>query len=58
MARTLDPFDPRPHWGKIHYMDRQRLQAAFPEYDRFLRILKNLDPSDALLGSHMNPAFG
>lgn len=58
VARTLDPFDPRPHWGKIHYMDRQRLQAAFPEYDRFLRIRKNLDPSDAFLGSHMNPAFG
>jgi hypothetical protein len=58
VARTLDPFDPRPHWGKIHYMDRQRLQAAFPEYDRFLSIRKHLDPSGAFLGPYLSPAFG
>lgn len=57
VARTLDPFDPRPHWGKIHYMGRQRLQAAFPEYDRFAGIRKRLDPSGAFLGPHMSPAF-
>ena len=58
VARTLDPFDPRPHWGKIHYMDRERLQAAFPEYDRFLAIRKRLDPSGAFLGPHLSQAFG
>lgn len=58
VATTLDPFDPRPHWGKIHYMDRQRLQAAFPEYDRFLGIRERLDPSGTFLGPHLSPAFG
>ena len=38
----MDPFDPRPGWGKIHDMDRGRLQAAFPGYDRFLRIRRHL----------------
>jgi len=58
VARTLDPFGPRPHWGKIHYMDRQGLQAAFPGYDRFLGIRKKLDPSGAFLGLHLSTAFG
>jgi len=58
VARTLDPFDPRPHWGKIHYMDKQRLQAAFPEYGRFESIRKRLDPSGAFLGPYLSPLFG
>jgi FAD/FMN-containing dehydrogenase len=57
VAKTLDPFDPRPHWGKIHYMDRQRLQAAFPEYDRFRAVRERLDPSGVLLGPHLSPLF-
>jgi FAD/FMN-containing dehydrogenase len=58
VARTLDPFDPRPHWGKIHYMDKQRLQEAFPEYGRFESIRKRLDPSGAFLGPYLSPLFG
>ena len=58
VATTLDPYDSRPHWGKIHYMDRQRLQAAFPQYDRFTGIRERLDPSGTFLGPHLNPAFG
>jgi FAD/FMN-containing dehydrogenase len=58
VATTLDPYDSRPHWGKIHYMDRQRLQAAFPQYDRFTGIRERLDPSGTFLGPHLSPAFG
>ena len=58
VARTLDPFDPRPHWGKIHYMDKQLLQAAFPEYGRFESIRKRLDPSGAFLGPYLSSLFG
>ena len=57
VAKTLDPFDPRPHWGKIYYTDRQRLQAAFPEYDRFVGIRRRLDPDGVFLGSYLGPAF-
>lgn len=58
VGRTLDPFHPRPHWGKIHHMDKQRLQAAFPEYDRFESIRERLDPSGAFLGPYLSPLFG
>jgi FAD-linked oxidoreductase len=58
VARVLDPFDPRPHWGKIHYMDRPRLERAFPEYGQFLSIRERLDPSGTFLGPQLGPLFG
>lgn len=58
VAATLDPFDPRPHWGKIHYMDQERLRAAFPEYGRFLAVRERLDPGGVFLGTHLGAAFG
>ena len=58
VARTLDPFDPRPHWGKIYHMDKQRLQAAFPEYGRFKSIRERLDPAGAFLSPYLSPFFG
>jgi hypothetical protein len=39
-------------------MDRQRLQQAFPQYDRFTGIRKHLDPAGTFLGPHLSPAFG
>jgi hypothetical protein len=39
-------------------MDKQRLQAAFPEYGRFESIRERLDPSGAFLGSYLSPFFG
>jgi hypothetical protein len=39
-------------------MDSQRLQAAFPGYDRFLGIRKEPDPSGTFLSPHPSPAFG
>jgi hypothetical protein len=58
VATTLDPFDPRPHWGKLYYLDRERVQQAFPQYDRFIGIREHLDPSGAFLGPHLSPIFG
>jgi hypothetical protein len=58
VARTLEPFDPRPHWGKIFHMDKQRLQTAFPEYGRFSSIRERLDPSGSFLGPYLSPLFG
>jgi len=58
VATTLDPFDPRPHWGKLYYLDAERVQQAFPQYDRFIGIREHLDPSGAFLGPHLSPIFG
>lgn len=53
VARTLDPFDPRPHWGKVFYMDHDRLVGIFPRFEDFRRIRSELDPNDVLLSPQL-----
>ncbi len=54
---TLRPFHPRPHWGKMGYMDPAGLRAAYPELDRFLAIRAELDPHGLFLGDYFREAF-
>jgi FAD/FMN-containing dehydrogenase len=58
VAKVLEPFDPRPHWGKIHYMDRERLARAFPRYEDFRAIRRRLDPDGLLLDASMRDLVG
>ena len=39
-------------------MDKQRLRAAHPQFDRFTGIRERLDPADTFLGPHLSPLFG
>jgi FAD/FMN-containing dehydrogenase len=53
----LRPFDPRPHWGKIHFFDRERLRATLPAFDRFVAIRRRLDPDGVFLNEHLRELF-
>jgi FAD/FMN-containing dehydrogenase len=57
VAAVLDPFDPRPHWGKIFFMDRERVAAAFPRYADFVEIRRRLDPDGVLLNDELARLF-
>jgi len=54
---TLRPFHPRPHWGKMGYMDPAGFRAAYPELDRFLAIRAELDPHGLFLNDYFREAF-
>jgi FAD/FMN-containing dehydrogenase len=57
VAAVLDPFDPRPHWGKIFFMDRERVAAAFPKYADFVETRRRLDPDGVLLNDELARLF-
>jgi xylitol oxidase len=51
VEQTLAPFDPRPHWGKVFAgWDRARMEASYPELDRF-RALRDVADPDRHFGS-------
>jgi FAD/FMN-containing dehydrogenase len=54
---TLEPFDARPHWGKIHFLDAPRVRELYPELDTFLRIRAELDPHGLFLNDHLRELF-
>ena len=49
MLRTietqLEPFNPRPHWGKLFEMSPHRLQSKYERIGDFRALLRTYDPS-------------
>ncbi|BBZ27495.1 FAD-dependent oxidoreductase [Mycolicibacterium madagascariense] len=58
LDRVLQPFDARPHWGKVHFLTRDRVEALYPRYDDFQRLRKQFDPSGIFLNPHLRALFG
>jgi FAD/FMN-containing dehydrogenase len=58
LEEELSPFDPRPHWGKLHRFDRDRLSAAFPRLPDFLRVRAELDPGGAFSNTYLRTLLG
>jgi FAD/FMN-containing dehydrogenase len=56
--RELQRFDARPHWGKIHFLTRDRVEALYPRYDDFQRVRREFDPSGIFLNPHLRDLFG
>lgn len=54
----LQRFDARPHWGKVHYLTRDRVEALYPRYDDFQRIRRDFDPHGIFLNPHLRDLFG
>ncbi len=50
--------DGRPHWGKLHSLHGQQLQALYPRWDDFLDLRRRLDPDGRLLNPYLKGLFG
>ena len=59
VERALEPYDPRPHWGKVfHPIEPGRWEQMYPDLPRFRELVAACDPerrlrndtTDALLG--------
>ena len=48
----------RPHWGKLHSLGRAELTQLYPEFERFLELRAQLDPSGKFLNPHLAKLFG
>jgi len=53
IERALAPFAPRPHWGKWHAFDAERIAAAFPRLDDARTVFARLDPSERFANNHL-----
>jgi hypothetical protein len=55
---ALRPFSARPHWGKLHFLDRRRVERLYPDFDRFQKVRREMDPDDLFLNRHLAGLFG
>lgn len=53
----LQEYDATCHWGKIHFLTRERLETLYPELDEFLAVRRELDPKGLFLNDHTRALF-
>ncbi|MDS1271046.1 D-arabinono-1,4-lactone oxidase [Lipingzhangella sp. LS1_29] len=41
---ALAPFSPRPHWGKLFVTPPEQVRAAYPRFEDFAALVRELDP--------------
>jgi FAD/FMN-containing dehydrogenase len=51
----LAQFVARVHWGKLHFLTRERLEALYPEAGEFIAVRRELDPDGRFLNDHLRP---
>jgi FAD/FMN-containing dehydrogenase len=51
-------YEGRPHWGKIHWMTREDLAAAYPEWEAFLQVRRSMDPDGRVLSPYLREVLG
>lgn len=55
---VLQPFEARAHWGKIHFMTRERLERLYPDFGTFLDVRREFDPNGVFLNDHTRALLG
>ena len=48
----------RPHWGKLHSLAHKDLSELYPDFEKFLAVRKELDPTGRFLNPHLASLFG
>lgn len=48
----------RPHWGKMHTLDAERLRELYPRFDDFVRLRRQLDPAGVFGSAHLDRVLG
>jgi FAD-linked oxidoreductase len=54
---VLEPFEPRPHWGKVHYFDQRMLSERLPKFEDFRTLRDRLDPEGVFLNESLAALF-
>jgi xylitol oxidase len=44
IEEKLEPFNPRPHWGKLFTLRSEQLQARYPRLGDFQELMRSFDP--------------
>ncbi len=58
VARVLDDYGYRPHWGKLHDLDAELLRTRYPRFDEFVGLRQALDPDGVFANRYLDRVLG
>lgn len=53
----LRRYGSRPHWGKLHFCNRDDVTTLYPRAEAFRALRRRLDPEGAFLNDHLRQMF-
>ena len=57
-ARRSSARGGRPHWGKMHSLDAERLGDRYERFDDFLALRKEIDPDRRFTNPYLERVLG
>jgi L-gulono-1,4-lactone dehydrogenase len=58
VEEALVPLGARPHWGKLHQRTAADLARAYPRWQDFQRVRRELDPTGTFANDHLDRVLG
>lgn len=58
IAKVLDGYGYRPHWGKLHTLDAEILRTRYPRFDEFVGLRNSLDPNGIFSNEYLDRVLG
>ncbi|MDQ0834174.1 xylitol oxidase [Streptomyces achromogenes] len=55
---ALEPFDPRPHWGKVFETPAATVRGRYPRMDDFTALARALDPAGKFANDFVRDVLG
>ena len=55
---VMDAADGRPHWGKLHGLDADRLAPRYPRFEEFRRERAAVDPQGMFANAYVDRVLG
>ncbi|MEW2619381.1 FAD-binding protein [Streptomyces sp. NPDC048106] len=58
LEEALDPFDPRPHWGKVFGLPSAVVRGRYPRLGDFRDLVRSLDPTGKFTNAFVADVLG
>ena len=58
VERIMAGFDGRPHWGKLHWLDADRLAQLYPRFADVQRVRATADPTGVFTNDYVDRVLG
>ncbi|KOX03010.1 FAD-binding protein [Streptomyces sp. NRRL B-3648] len=58
LEEALEPFDPRPHWGKVFGIPSAVLRGRYPHLADFHALVRSLDPAGTFSNAFVRDLLG
>ena len=50
---ALEPFNARPHWGKLFTMEPAKMLAKYSKYEDFRHLAEQFDPEGKFMNEYL-----